>query len=50
MTVTILDSRTGGRVTISVPDKGAAKQRARLQIIRELDRWKPQQSSVNTTS
>jgi hypothetical protein len=50
MTVTILDPRTGSRVAISVPDTGAAKQQARLRIIRELDRWKPRQSQVNTTT
>ena len=49
MIVTILDPRTGSRVAISVPDKGEAKQRARLRIIRELDSWKPTAGSVNTT-
>ena len=41
MIVTILDPRTGHRVAISVPDKVESKQRARLRIIRELDRWNP---------
>ena len=50
MIVTILDPRTGSRVAISVPDKVEAKQRARLRIIRELDRWKPPVESVNTTT
>jgi hypothetical protein len=41
MTETILAPRTGIRVAIRMPDKGTAKQKARLRIIRELDRWKP---------
>jgi hypothetical protein len=50
MTLTIFDPRTGSRIAITVPEKREAKQRARLRIIRELDRCQPQQSSMNKTT
>jgi hypothetical protein len=50
MTLTIFDPRTGGRIAITVSEKREAKQRARFRVIRELDRWQPQQSSMNKTS
>ena len=46
----ILDPRTGSRVAITVPDKRDAKKRARLRIIRELDRWQPAHPWVGSSS
>ncbi len=38
MTLTILDHRTGTRVTIEVPAKSQPERRVRRQVLRELDR------------
>ena len=37
MTLTILDPRTGNRVTVTVPSTSRAGQRARRWVLRKLD-------------
>jgi hypothetical protein len=43
MPLTVLDPRTGMRVTLTVPGKPSSEQRARSWVLRELDRLADQQ-------
>ena len=48
MTVTILDPRTGARVTVTVPSTSRSEQRARRWVLRRLDRPEDRRNSVDS--